>query len=451
MELTLKQTEALDYLEDNITEELLYGGAAGGAKSALGSYWQLKRRFKYPGSRGLIGRAVFKTLKDTTLKTFFEVAAMQGLKRGKDLDLTGSWDKEHPNCILYANGSLTYLRDLALYPNDPDFDELGSLEITDAFIDECGQVVQKAKDTLRTRIRFQLDKWGLRPKILYATNPVKSWPYLEFYRPFKKGDLADYRKFIPAFITDNPYAPLAYKESLEKLPEGPQKQRLLYGNWEYDDDPTTLILYEKILDCFTNDFETLRGEKYLTIDVARFGKDTDKFGVWDGWRVKLYTKKGLSVTETAEFARELQGRFNIPNSNTIADEDGVGGGVVDILKCRGFVNNARPLPNPEKPAIDEKGKIKPENYNNMKSQCSFRMANRINGNGIFIECDEYEKPNIIEEMEWVKQDKMDNDGKMQVLSKDKIKEAIGRSTDNWDTLMMREYFELAPRFEVVVA
>jgi phage terminase large subunit len=61
--LNIKQTRAIDYLEDNITTELLYGGAAGGGKSILGCYWQLKRRLKYPGTRGLIGRSSLKDIK----------------------------------------------------------------------------------------------------------------------------------------------------------------------------------------------------------------------------------------------------------------------------------------------------------------------------------------------------------------------------------------------------
>lgn len=61
MILSVKQTIALDYLEDKTTNELFYGGAAGGGKTALGCYWQIKNRLKYPGTRGLIGRAKFKT------------------------------------------------------------------------------------------------------------------------------------------------------------------------------------------------------------------------------------------------------------------------------------------------------------------------------------------------------------------------------------------------------
>ncbi len=48
MILTAKQTIALDLLEDEETEELLYGGAAGGAKSVLGCYWQLKKGSNIP-------------------------------------------------------------------------------------------------------------------------------------------------------------------------------------------------------------------------------------------------------------------------------------------------------------------------------------------------------------------------------------------------------------------
>lgn len=443
MILTKKQTIALDYLEDDKTEELLYGGAAGGAKSVLGCYWQLKRRLKYPGSRGFIGRAEFKTLKDTTLKTFFEVAEMQGIKKGKHFDLTGSWDKENPNCLMFINGSLIFLRDLFQYPSDPDFNELGSLEITDAFVDECSQVTSTAKDILKVRIRFGLNKWNLIPKILFATNPVKTWPYNDFYRPYREGHLKEHRKFVQAFVTDNPFAPDAYIRSLQNMPEGAQKERLLRGNWEYDDDPATLIEYEKILDCFTNDFDTLRGEQFITCDVARFGSDRTVIGIWDGYRVRLYSFLGLSVPETAAKVGELARKYEVPNSNIIADEDGVGGGVVDILNCKGFVNNSRPVEIPGKPN---------ENFSNLKSQCYFHLAERINKGGVYIDCqDESLRNIIIQELEQVKQHNMDKDGKRQVLPKDKVKEIIGRSPDFADTLMMREWFDLKPQYETLVS
>src|SRR5665811_1871841 len=73
IELSQKQTEAIKYLEDNVTTELLYGGGAGSGKSILGSWWILKGCIKYPGTRWVLGRSKLKTLKETTLKSLFEV------------------------------------------------------------------------------------------------------------------------------------------------------------------------------------------------------------------------------------------------------------------------------------------------------------------------------------------------------------------------------------------
>lgn len=385
-----------------------------------------------------------KALKETTLQTFFEVAKMQGVKKGIHFDLTSAQDKENPNCIVFFNGSLIYLKDLFNYPSDPDFDELGSLEITDGFIDEAPQVTEKAKNIVRSRMRYQLDQNNLIPKLLMCGNPSKNWAYRDFYMPAKKGELRKDRMFIQALPGDNPYLPKSYIDSLRGLDKN-SRERLLEGNWEYDDDPTSLIDYEKILDCFTNDFEGLNGEKFITCDVARFGSDSTIIALWNGFRVKMQRFKGLSVVEVAQRIRDLASANGIPTSRIVADEDGVGGGVVDILKCRGFVNNSTALPNPLKPR-DDKGTVKAENYVNLKSQCYYRLAERINASGLYIETDSIEmRADVIQELEQVKQHNMDKDGKKAVMPKDKVKELIGRSPDYSDTLMMRELFELQPK------
>ena len=178
MELSIKQTIALDLLEDKTTNEVLFGGGAGGGKTALGCYWQLKQRLKYPNTRGLIGRAVLKTLKETTLVSLFQVAKMQGLFADTHYKYNAQMSQ-----IEFFNGSVILLKDLYSYPSDPNFDELGSLEITDAFIDEANQIEDKARNIIKSRIRYQLDENDLVPKILYTCNPAKNWTYHEFYKP----------------------------------------------------------------------------------------------------------------------------------------------------------------------------------------------------------------------------------------------------------------------------
>ena len=51
-----KQEQALQCLTDNETEELGYGGAAGGAKSWTGCAWELFNALCYPETSWFIGR-----------------------------------------------------------------------------------------------------------------------------------------------------------------------------------------------------------------------------------------------------------------------------------------------------------------------------------------------------------------------------------------------------------
>jgi hypothetical protein len=332
------------------------------------------------------------------------------------------------------------LKDLYSYPADPNFDSLGSLEITGAFIDECNQISYKAWQIVQSRIRYKLNEYKLMPKMLGTCNPSKNWVYSEFYNPFIKKELSNHRRFIQALPTDNPFLPKTYLESLLKLDQA-SKERLYFGNWQYDNDPAKLIEFDKIQNCFTNDFVE-SGEKYISADVARFGSDKMVIMVWDGFRVEeIFSMDKSSITDIAEKIKTLSRKYKIPLSNIIADEDGVGGGLVDILKCNGFVNNARPL--------EEDGNT--VQYQNLKTQCYYKLASLIQTDQIYINCDDMDVKNtIIEELEQVKRDKIDHDGKLKILPKEKVKELIGRSPDYSDALMMRMYFEIGLNFTFTI-
>jgi phage terminase large subunit len=422
MILLPKQQNAVYYLKDNETKEILYGGAAGGGKSALGCLWLIEMCQKYPETRWLMGRSKLKALKETTLNTFFELS-------GK-LNIADQFIYNSQNgTINWNNGSQILLKDLFLYPSDPNFDSLGSLEITGAFIDECNQVVYKAWQIVKSRVRYKIKELGLTPKVLGSCNPAKNWVYKEFYKKNRDGILESEKKFIQALPTDNEHLPKSYLDSLLSLDKN-SRERLYYGNWEYDDDPSSLIDADAISDYFNPNNIDNKGMNYLTIDVARKGKDNTVFRVWNGWLcIYRYSIAVSGLDEVVNKARELQKKYNISNSNTIADEDGVGGGVVDFLKCKGFINNSKPL--------------KDENFNNLKSQCSFKIAEKIMNREIGEVCDNSKVITITsEEMEQVKQKDIDKDGKIAIVSKDVVKQNIGRSPDEWDSIMMRYYFEL---------
>ncbi len=423
LEFTPKQSTAIRYLFDNETSEVLFGGGAGGGKSYIGCAWIIYSCIKYKGIRCLIGRSKLDNLKKTTLNTFFEICKEWGLKSGKDYIFNA-----RSNIISFNNGSEVMLKDLFHYPSDANYDSLGSLELTMAFIDECNQVTQKAKSILSSRIRYKLDKFNLIPKLFMSCNPAKNWVYNEFYLPNKHNKLPTHRKFIQALASDNIHISKHYEEQLLKLDEI-SKQRLLYGNWEYDDSEDKLISYDAILNMYENT-NLEGGDKYISCDVARFGKDKTVIIYWNGLRaekIKVYNTN--TITQVAKEIQDIQRTELVPLRNIIVDDDGVGGGVKDILRCKGFINNGKVINN--------------ENYQNLKTQCYYKLAEYINASKIYFKTNNtIIKDDLTKELEQVRRDKIDKDTKLAILSKEKIKQIIGRSPDYSDALMMRMYYEL---------
>ena len=434
MKLLPKQENAVYYLKDHTTRELIYGGAAGGGKSALGCLWVIEGCQKYAGSRWLIGRSKLKTLKETTLNTFFELSTKLGINSQFNYNAQSG-------VIYWKNGSQILLKDLFLYPSDPEFDSLGSLEITGAFIDECSQITLKAWQVVRSRIRYKLNEFGLSPKILGTCNPTKNWVYKNFYHPSKENTLSNDKKFIAALPTDNEYLPDSYLESLLAMEEN-SKQRLYYGNWEYDDDPAVIIDFEAITDYLDATHISRTGQKFMTVDVARLGTDSSVIRVWDGWLcIERLSFSKIGLNELCKEMKIVQTRHGIPISNIIADEDGVGGGVVDFFKCKGFVNNSRPL----EMTTPDGEKVIP-NYENLKTQCSVLMALKIQNREVGeINLTGDVSDRISEEMQQIKYIETDKDGKIKIQRKEDIKKNIGRSPDDWDCIMMRYFFELEPK------
>ncbi len=229
--LSQKQSDAWHFLEDDTTTEVLYGGAAGGGKSMLGCLWHITRRVKYAGTRGLIGRATLKSLKESTMVTYFKVCGLMAYKAGVDYTYNA---QEYT--VKWSNGSLTQFKDLAFYPSDPDFDSLGSTEYTDVFVDELPGLTLKAWDIVKSRIRWMLNDYGLIPKALATCNPSPGW-VKEIYIKDKQGNIVvqkEYQKYVQALVDDNPDKEFVrlYKEQLNKMNSEYDRKRLLFGDWD---------------------------------------------------------------------------------------------------------------------------------------------------------------------------------------------------------------------------
>ena len=369
-----------------------------------------------------MGRSKLDALKKTTLNTFFEVCEHWGIKADKHYNFNAG-----SNIIRFYNKSEIILKDLFLYPSDRNFDSLGSLEITGAFIDEANQITEKAKNIVASRLRYKLDQYNIIPKLLMTCNPAKNWVYTQYYKPAKEGVIKPHRKFIQSLVDDNEYISKYYKTQLQTLDEL-SKQRLLFGNWEYDASDDNLCDYDAIINLF--DQTGIDGDKYITCDVARFGSDKTVIMYWKGLHIKkIRTLLKSSVNNVVDEIRQIQQQEQVKLTNIIVDEDGVGGGVKDYMRCRGFVNNSRPLKN--------------ENYQNIKTQCYYKLAEMINTAQIGITTQDVNiKQTIIEELEQIRSKDQDKDNKLQIIPKETVKAILGRSPDYSDAMAMRMYYEI---------
>ena len=329
--------------------------------------------------------------------------------------------------IQYPNWSKIYFVPLATKPSDPDFNRLWWYEITYGWIGEVQECDRKSIDVIITRLTEKVKEYNLTGKILMTCNPDKGHLYTDFIKAQSDWTILPSRVCIQSLYTDNPHIDHdKYKESLANA-DKVTKERLLYGNWEYDNTPWRLIEYDKILDIRTNTAKSWN--KYITCDPARFGQDKAIIRVRDWLNVidkSIYDYCDATIIENK--IREYATRYTVPMSNCIIDEDWMWWPIVDHLKCKWFVNNSKALNG--------------ENYRNLKTQCYFKLAEYINKGMIG---DKTLDDHLIQELDVLVQVNMDKDWALEIISKDKIKEQIGRSPDESDSMMMRMWWELGEK------
>ena len=214
------------------------------------------------------------------------------------------------------------------------------------------------------------------------------------------------------------------------------KAQLLDGNWKIRIEGSELINFLKMQDSFSNSFAP-RGLKCITTDIAFEGSDLFLVAVWDGRRlIDLYWMEKSKGPDVIKLIREVAQKYSIPQSRIVYDDDGIGA-FID-----GFIKGARSFNGGTKAR-------KGQNYTNLKSQCYFKLAEKVNNDEYYISPEVAKKiikgktveQHIMDERRAIKKNKPDNDGKLSVIPKQEQKNIIGHSPDFLDTFMMREYFE----------
>jgi len=423
-----KQKEVCRHWIDDSVTDLVYGGSKGSGKSYLGCSLIFSDALTYPETFYFIARRQLIDLRKYTIPSIYEVFGHWGLDK-RYFRYQGN-----DNYFELYNKSRVYLIDAKYMPTDPLYQRFGSMQMTRGWIEEAGQFSLEAKSNLQASIgRWKNDVYNLTPKLLQTCNPAKNYLYSEYYKKNKENKLEDWKRFIQALPTDNTRLPDGYLLNLERTLSKTQKERLLHGNWEYDDDPDLLVDYDAICDVFTNEHVKPTNNRSISADLAMKGRDRFVAGSWNGLICRIAIDKPYSPGKMIETdLKELMRSDGVGRSRTIADSDGLGSYLESyIVGIKEFHNGGV--------AIDS------TKYANLKSECGYKLADVINKRLMKIICTEEQAERIKDELGVLKEvSGLDDTQKKRIITKDDMKAILGNSPDYLDMLIMGMYFLLKP-------
>jgi hypothetical protein len=443
------QKLAIELFDDKDTVEIIFGGSAGGSKSMAIGILALLCCIRYPGVRIGIGRKDLTQLKKTTLATLLgKVHALFGIDK---TDFKQGMD----GSITYRNGSTILPIELAYYPSDPDFNRLGSLELTHMFIDEIGELPEKSYNAIKSRVgRWKNDEYGLTPKILSTCNPSMNFIKQDFFDIYDKlgggtiqrwqhgftivdgQRIPAYKAFVRSSVYDNPFIERSYIETLKRLPDQ-ERRRLLDGNWNYVDDDSSLFKNSLLhrATTFTIPEGSEKLDTFIGVDVADKGKDKSIFSLlrngvlvaqkessvqmtWDENKQDGIPMSRLLADELIDFAQK-NGLTQSAARHIAVETNGVGVGLRDFMKDRGWRITEYTATH----------KSRSENY--------YQMMLDMDSGDLKIAHD-LKDLDILKAELLVHTYQMDNQVPS-VVKKEKIKSMIGRSPDRADSFMIANF------------
>lgn len=434
--LSRKQRLALDLLADPQIVDLDFGGAAGGSKSWTVCLWMVMQCRQYPGIRIGLGRKELTRLKQTTVYTLLR--EIHPALRVKPHEYKYN---DHKGLISYINGSEILLVDLNFQPSDPDYDSLGSLNFSHTCIEEIGEIRKKARDVFTSRKnRFKNDEFGIVGKSVQTQNPSQNFTYSEYYEPYKNLGAGDYQKwpigeveidgvmktayraFIKALPTDNPFLPQNYIELLKQLP--PQERKRLYeGNWDYMDDDDMLFKPQLLDKASTS--EPREGVKFIGVDVSDKGKDKTIATLIEDGIVTKQKYLGYAPDNPTPISEQLSlgliqfaqtEGFKATDARRIAIEgNGVGVGIRDFMRSKGW------------------GITEYTATSQTRSQAYYDASQDMDKGELQI-LNSLETITELRKQLMAHTYEVDDKLRPKVLKKDKIKEILGKSPDEADSL-----------------
>lgn len=246
------------------SEELFFGGSAGGSKSSA----LLMSALTFVTQPNYDALIIRKTYSDLSQPNSIMDRCQKWLAQPIE-DKKVKFDKINKKFTFPSGATLSF----GYLSNDNDLNTYQGAELQFIGIDEATQLTEKQIRYLHSRLRKTKDN-PIPLRIRYTGNPGGlSNDY--FRDTFVNGDLP----FIPSRYTDNPYLNTKeYEKQLNQLDEY-TKQQLKYGNWDVVLNSGLLIsvddLKKHVIDGFDDGSERL----FSVVGIDPAGSGQDKFAI----------------------------------------------------------------------------------------------------------------------------------------------------------------------------
>lgn len=431
IKLSVRQTEALEALEDKNIFEVLYGGAKGGGKSVficfyavLYAIWiitlcRIVKRPKYAYVIGFIGRVRSVDFSKTTLvtwKKFIPSSIYEYNDQKKEITLFGK--------VQYQCGGLD---------DQDNIKKFNSAEYGLVAVDQAEEMDRDQAAMLRgTQGRTSINGVTLPKKMLFSANPGECFLKEDFgIVPGSK--CPEFRKFIQALPSDNTFIDSkAYVAQLtEAWKHHPEILRAyVEGDWSATAGGGFLIDHDTCDRLTKLQLPLVSTKVWTSGDPAWLGEKTDEIVAYvftDNRTLDCSFKYNQETTTTAADWVKLTKQYG--GTAIGVDAIGVGAGVVS--DCRLLVgktiniiaiNSAKPCEDDGKEK-DEQAKAK---FFNVRAETYWTAIEELKENKWVLPND----PELIRQLCAIKYEI--RNGKIKIEDKKDIKARLGRSPDRAD-------------------
>jgi hypothetical protein len=215
-----KQEEFLEAIFSNKYNFIMYGGAIRGGKTFAGLGALLLLCKMYPKSKWCVVRSTLQTLKLNTIPSFTKICPQSFVKKYNQDTQTVTFTNDSQIIFLGEN-----------YADDKELNRFKGLEVNGFLLEEVNELQQKTFYKCVERAGSQIIDKQPKPLILATCNPANNWVKELIYNKWKTNDLPPNWLYIPSKITDNPFIPVDYLESLKTMPRY-EYEVFVEGNWD---------------------------------------------------------------------------------------------------------------------------------------------------------------------------------------------------------------------------